>query len=133
VNRHFLALLLLLSFLFSGCSKSTKGGSPMGLKEVSANFDLKNVEPFLQRIPPHIERGFAQEQVSEIIRSMGQLKREQEMKLKFPIQFQGVSTILEVQIVMDDLDSPNLYLFTAPPLADELQGEMQKFFQENGL
>jgi hypothetical protein len=133
VNRHFLALLLLLSFLLSGCSKSTKGGSPMGLKEVSANFDLKNVEPFLQRIPPHIERGFAQEQISKIIRSIGELKREQEMKLKFPIQFQGVSTILEVQVVMDDLDSPNLYLFTAPPLADELQAEMQKFFQENGL
>ena len=55
------------------------------------------------------------------------------MKFKFPIQFQGMSTILEVQVVMEDLDSLNLYLFTAPSLADELQGEMQKFFQEKGL
>ena len=105
----------------------------MTFKEVSSNFDRKNVAPFLSRLPPLIESGFSSQQVSQVVGSMDELKRKQEKDFEFPIRFRGAPATLKIKVVMDDIDSPNLYFFTTPALADLIDGDLRRFLEEHGL
>jgi hypothetical protein len=127
-------ILIILScvLFFIGCS-SNKKDVPMELKEVSANFDLKNIEPFLNRITPLVQSGFSTEQISQILKGVVELKKDQEKKFEYRITYQNKSMPLKIKVVMDDLDSPLVYLFSEPVLADRINDEMHKFFQEKGL
>lgn len=99
-------------------------------QESSANFDIENVRPFLQRISQLIESGFNEPQIEQVFQLAEHMKIDEEKGFDFPIKYSGKSANLRVQIFMDDLNSPDIYFFSLPPLAAQIDSEMQRFFEE---
>ena len=105
----------------------------MNLEEASMNFDSENVRPFLERLKPLIESGFSDEEILQVQRMMEVLKIDDEKELEFPIRYRGRQTVLRVGIFMDDVNAPDVYFFTDPELAKEIDKEMEKFADELGI
>jgi len=105
----------------------------MNLEEASMNFDSENVRPFLERLKPLIESGFSDEEILQVQRMMEVLKIDDEKELEFPILYRGRETVLRVGIFMDDVNAPDVYFFTDPELAKEIDKEMEKFADELGI
>jgi hypothetical protein len=105
----------------------------MNLEEASTSFDSENVGPFLGRLKPLIESGFSDGEIIQVQRMMERLKIDEEKELEFPIRYHGRQTVLRVRIFMDDVDSPDLYFFTDPELAKEIDKAMEKLADELGM
>jgi hypothetical protein len=108
-------------------------GEKMNLEEASMNFDSENVRPFLERLKPLVESGFSDGEVLQVQRMMEDLKIDEEKELEFPIHYRGRQTILRVRIFMDDVNSPDVYFFTDPELAKEIDKELERFADELGI
>jgi|SRR5215469_16127607 len=104
-----------------------------GLQESSTNFDLENVRPFLQRISPLIESGFGDVQIEQVCQLAQRMEIDATEELRFPIRFAGKDTFICISIFMDDIESPDIYFFSPPALAAQIDAEMQKFFEELGI
>jgi hypothetical protein len=50
----------------------------MDLQESSGNFDLENVRPFLERIKPLIESGFADAEINQIQKATEEMEVDEE-------------------------------------------------------
>src|SRR5262249_1713180 len=105
----------------------------MELKESSANFDLKNVRPFLERIEPLIESDFSDGEINQIQKAAEEMEVDEERDFSFPIKFNRSDTVLRVKVFLDDIASPDLYFFTDPRLAQEITKKMMKYFDELGI
>lgn len=132
-------LFLTITSVSIGCSKnfphisaeaqSARVENTM-LKESSMNFDSENIIPFLKRLKPLIEAGFSDNEILQIQKMLENLKVDEEKELEFPIQYQGEKSILRIKIFMDDIDAPDVYIFTHPKLANEIDKEMDRFMDE---
>ena len=105
----------------------------MHLEEASMNFDLENVRPFLERLKPLIESGFSDDEILRVQRMMESMKVDEEKEVEFPIQYRGSRSVLRIGIFMDDVDSPDVYFFTHPKLAEEIGVQMKKFADDLGI
>jgi hypothetical protein len=103
------------------------------MKETSGNFDLENVRPFLERLKPFIESGFSYEEILQIQRSMESMDVDGEKDFEFQIRFKGRSSVLKIHVFMDDIESPDIAFFAVPELADKIDEEMLRFFEELGI
>jgi hypothetical protein len=104
-----------------------------GLRGFSTSFDADTVRPFLERIGPFIESGFGPAQIDQVAQSLTALAPDQEQKFEFPIRYAGKDARLAVQIVMDDLQAPDLYFFSPPALTRQIASEMARFAKDRGM
>ena len=102
------------------------------LQESSTNFDMENVRPFLQRISPLIESGFGPEQIEQVCRLAERMKHDDEQELEFPIRYGGRDALMRVGIFMDDINSPDVCILAPPMLAEQIDVEIENFFDELG-
>ena len=100
------------------------------LQESSMNFDMENLEPFLQRVASLISEGFGQAEVSQIVGNAQAMVIDQEKSQEFTIQFDGKQSPFGGTIVMDDIDAPDAYFFSPPDLAIKIDEQMDKFCEE---
>jgi hypothetical protein len=103
------------------------------LIEVSMNLDLEIVRPFLERIRPHIDSGFADSQIDELVGFIEATPVEHEREMRLEVADGGSPTPLVVRVFMDDIDAPDLYFFTSAGLAEKIRNERDAFCEELGL
>ena len=103
------------------------------LQESSTNFDMENVRPFLQRISPFIESGFGEAQIQQVCQLAENMPHDTEKELEFPIRYAGRDSLLRIGIFMDDINAPDVYFFSPPALAAQIDAEMEKFCDEMGM
>ena len=104
-----------------------------GLTESSMNFDLENVRPFLARLQPHIESGFADADVDTLAEFVATTTVEQGRETTLTIVVNGAETPLVVRVFMDDIDAPDLYFFTCAELAAKIDSEYDAMCEELGI
>lgn len=137
------ALILLASILCFGCGQFllAQSNKPhlsdkeknMKLEESSMNFDAEYVIPFLERLKPLIEDGFSDREISQVRSLLQNMEVDEEKELEFPIKYKGEQSVLRIEIFMDDIDAPDVYFYTHPKLAEEIDKEFEKFADELGI
>ena len=101
------------------------------LEEASMNFDLNNVKPFLQRITPLVESGFSESEINQVQKELEKMEHDDEYEVgRFDIVYQNKKTILIINAFMDSPEAPDIYIFTEPELAVQINEEMGKFADE---
>jgi len=103
------------------------------LQESSTGFDMEHVRPFLQRISPLIESGFGEAEIQQVCQLAESMAHDAEQELEFPIRYAGRANLLRIGIFMDDIDSPDIYFYSPPALAAQIDAEMETFFDELGM
>jgi hypothetical protein len=83
---------------------------PEGLEEWSANLDMDDLAPTLQKLAASVEEGFAQAEIAEVIGVAEQMDADQTKAFRFPIKTDGTNSELWIVIFMDDPSSPDLYI-----------------------
>ena len=101
-------------------------------EESSANFDLENIGPFLGRLSAFIESGFGANEIQKVCRAVDEMEHDEQREMEFPIRHGGTDSLLRVGIFMDDVDAPDLYFFSPPALALQIDEEIDRFFEELG-
>ena len=99
--------------------------------EASMNFDLVGLEPFLLQVATGLE-GLSREDVTTLTAEVREMDVEEEREWVFDVRHEGTPAKLRVRVFMDDVDAPDLYLFTRPELAAELQEKLIVFAEEQG-
>lgn len=101
------------------------------LEEASMNFDLNNVKPFLQRISPLIESGFTENEINQVQKEIEKMEHDDEFEVgRFNIVYQNKKTVLIINAFMDSPEAPDIYIYTEPDLAIQIQEEMINFAEE---
>jgi len=108
-------------------------GDNMNLIESSMNFDSKDVDSFLKRIVPMIDSGFSEKEIKDIKAIISTLQPDQEKELVYPIKFEDKQVIMKILIVMDDINSPDIYFFSPSVLAEKINNEMKKYAEEQQM
>jgi hypothetical protein len=103
------------------------------MNEASANFDLENVQPFLERLKPLIESGFSDKEILQLQKSVASMEVDEEKDFEFQIKYNGQSSALKIHVFMDDIESPDIAFFAVPELADKIDEEIQRFFEDLGI
>lgn len=101
--------------------------------EASMNFDIEAMPPFLARIAGLLDDGFGNQEIETLVELAWQMDVDTEQTREFRVTYRGNSVPLRVQIVLDDIDAPDLYFFTSAELAAAIQREMSAFADEMGL
>jgi hypothetical protein len=81
---------------------------PKGLEEWSANLDIENVKPTLEKLAQCVEEGFGTKEITEVIGVVDEMKHDQTKSFCFPIIAKKRENELWLIIFMDDIDSPDL-------------------------
>jgi len=121
-RRVVVAILASAALCAFGCGSKSPPSSE--LEEISANFDPGNVEPFLVAVSGHVESGFNAEDARALSREINALALDTELIRELTVVCDGHTVPLRIQGVMDDTQAPDLYLFTAEPLAAKIHAEL---------
>jgi len=97
--------------------------------EASTNLNLADLAPLLKSVQQLVQGGFGDADVTQtnaIVRSMpvGQTK-----EMKFQMVFRGANTTVRLQVKKDDVDAVDIWFFTSPELAAEIQKAMKPFLR----
>lgn len=111
-------------------AESTTKQVPSGLSEASMNFDLPQVGPFLGRMAELVS-GFGAREIVQVTQLLGELEVGEERELRFEVNHAGQAVPLRVGVFMDDVDAPDVYFFTVPKLAAEIDELMADFCEEH--
>lgn len=136
VQRH---LVLIVLIVCGACSHHAGDGIQQSqptrtmLEEASMNFDGENVRPFLKRLKPLVESGFADGEIAQVVQMLERLQIDEEREMEFSIRYRGKPTVLRIQIFMDDVNAPDVAFFTDPELAKEIDSAMEQFAAELGI
>jgi hypothetical protein len=100
----------------------------MELEETSMSFDLENVEPFLVTVAARLDSGFSAEDAAKLAGEIAALPVDGELTRHYTVTFQGGEMPLKVEIFMDDVEAPDLYLFAPESLVEAIEEEMDAYF-----
>jgi hypothetical protein len=89
---------------------------PKRLEEWSANLDMDDVVPTLQKLSKRIQRGFAAPEIAEVAGVLEEMKPEQTKAFRFPIAASGKKGELWVVAFLDDVDAPDLEIHASAEL-----------------
>jgi len=101
------------------------------MREASTAFDLDQVRPFLLRVSRDIERGFDSSTVERVYARIAALPLDSTITDDFTVSFGGRQYPLQLIAFMDDVNSPDLALWTPSPLAEHIDSTMQAFLAQN--
>ncbi|MBT2701316.1 hypothetical protein J7E79_29100 [Bacillus sp. ISL-40] len=127
------AVITIIFFIFlGGCSDTEEPKiQDKNLDEASMNFDMNNVKPFLQRISPLVESGFSTKEINQVQENLEKMEPDDEYEVgRFDIVYRDKKTPIIIKAFMDSPEAPDVYIFTEPDLANQIQEEMIKFADE---
>ncbi len=100
------------------------------LEEASGEFEIEDLQPFLERVVALVPSGFGDAEVASIVALAQSMAVDDEKVVDFSIQYGGEKTTLRLDVFMDDLDLPTVYFFAPPKLAEQITAEMSKYQEE---
>jgi hypothetical protein len=100
--------------------------------EISANFDLANVEAFLLRLSSRLGI-MSVDEARSIASGIGLIPVEEERGWNIDARYNGQSVLLELRAAMDDFSAPDLYFYADSELAVALARELKAFNEELGI
>ena len=104
------------------------------MHEMSMNFDMDNVELFLNRITHLFDSGFGQDEISKAVEFTSSLNHDDEKEIQFGAKYLGKDEILIYRVFMDDIDAPDIYFFTSSAsLSEAIGDEYDKMCEELGI
>ncbi|MGB5705870.1 MAG: hypothetical protein WBM41_03505, partial [Arenicellales bacterium] len=74
------------------------------MHEMSMNFDMENVEPFLNRITHMFDSGFGDEEISKAVEFTSNVNHDKEKEIQFDTTYQGKAEKIIYRVFMDDID-----------------------------
>jgi len=99
------------------------------LVETSANFDMDNVGPFMERVSGVIPSGFGPAEVAQVVALAQGMEVNDEQVLTFNITFAGQPIQLYINVFLDDVDAPDVYFFSTPALIKKIEEIMREDFE----
>ena len=96
------------------------------IEEASTNFDLEQVEPFLQRLSSQIEEGLGLKELAHILELVNRMECDDEERIDLQVVYRGHKMPLSITVFMDDVDAPDIGFFTFPALAQAIDREIEK-------
>jgi len=90
------------------------------------NFDPEEVRPFLERLTSKLPI-LQPTDIDRLAREIAAVPAARVGRWRFDVVYNQRNVPLEVRAVMEDIDAPDVYFFTASDLADEIQAEMRAF------
>lgn len=132
MTRNLKLVLITLFLLIGGCSNMSEQKNQSDiLEEASMNFDLSDVEPFLKRISPLVDSGFAKSEIDQVRKVLEKMEDDDDLEMgRFDIVYQNKETPFIINAFMDSPETIDLYIDTEPELANQIQEEMIKFAEE---
>jgi hypothetical protein len=103
------------------------------LQESSTDFGVENLRPFLERVAPYIEAGFGEAEINRVVALANIMAVQEEQNLEFAIRYDAQAAVMTVRLFMDDIACPSVYFFSPPKLAEQIDREIQRFFDELGI
>lgn len=100
---------------------SSKSKIPKGLEEWSSNLDMDDLRPALEKLSSCVDTGFGKKEVDEVCAVAEEMRHDQTKALKFHISAVGQKSDLVIELFMDDVDSPDLAIYSAPHVIQKLQ------------
>lgn len=101
------------------------------LHEASMNFDMGNVRPFIEKLNSALGLEL---NVNELTKAVSETPVDSETSVNLEVIFAGKKQKLIFKAYMDDVDAPDLYLFSdSPELAKSINSTMINFAEERGL
>lgn len=102
-------------------SHVTKKLIPDGIGDWSANLDGDELPRVLRSIKESVQGGFAKSEISEVISAADDLSVNQEVRLRFPVQFMGQAADLWLELLCDDEDAFDLAVFGPRGLVEKIE------------
>lgn len=96
-----------------------KKSLPKDLVEWSANLDIEDLNPTLEKLAQCVDAGFGSKEIAEVAGVADETKHDQTKAFRFPVTAQGQESELWVVIFMDDIDSPDLYVHANPEIVQK--------------
>jgi len=97
------------------------------------NFDPDTLRAFLPRVERLVESGFGPVESDQVMSLVKTLDLGAEAQREFQIVYGGQSVVLRIQVVMDDIEAPDVSFFTSQQLAEAIGDEMVSFGDELGI
>jgi len=94
---------------------------PKGLEEWSTNLDMEDLEPTLQKLARCIDGGFGKQDIAEVAGVVDEMKPDQTRAFRFPVTAGGHETELWVVAFMDDIDSPDVAVYSRPDVIEKFE------------
>ena len=107
-----------------------KGKAMTKLVEASGEFEVEDLQPFLDRVSLLVPSGFGEAEVASIVALAQNMAVDDEKVVDFSIKYDDENTTLRLDVFMDDLDLPTVYFFAPPNLAELITAEMRTYQQE---
>jgi len=107
--------------------------NPTSLSETSFNVDIANVRPLLLRIAQHVSEGFTESEIKRVGAFIAGTRFDSEREMTLSVVFSGKQTPFIIRVFMDDIDAPDVFVFSAPELIAVINAEVEAFFDELGL
>ena len=63
----------------------------------------------------------------------GHLAHDAKQEVEFPVTYGGKAALLRIEVFMEDIDSPDVYFFSPPALAAQIDAEMESFSRSWGF
>jgi hypothetical protein len=89
---------------------------PKGLAEWSTNLDIDDLSATLEKIQKIGCNGFGDKEIEEIVGVCEEMKESQTRSFRFPILAEGSPADFWISIFMDDIDSPDIYIYSTPDI-----------------
>jgi hypothetical protein len=102
----------------------------MELRETSGNFEVEQLQQFLQRVKTLIDSGFTEDEILQVQRAAESMPIDSSKRLEFPIHFKGTGATLVITLFMDETEFPEVSFLTHPDLAEAIDQQMNLYFEE---
>ena len=119
MKTAIIAIFLLLASV-TGCTKEPVALDVSGLKEASTSFDQENVAPFLARVASLFKSGFGSKEATVLADSINDLPIESTAMWEYAVSIDGKTERLVVLAFKDDVDTPDIYFYSSPAVADAI-------------
>ena len=126
--RLLLAPLILLVAL--GCTEEKPRVRPWA--ETSANFDMADIGPFLERVSEVTQRSFDRRRAELLTKWIGEQAVDSEAKYLYAVVVDGRKTDMRIVVRKEDWDVADLYFYTDPELVRRIDLLMDEFFEDVG-
>lgn len=100
--------------------------------ETSANLDMSELQPLLNRIAALVDSGFGKVEIDGFIKKVKRLKPDQSFQCAFLVVFGGVASPLHMRAFMDDVDAPDIYIYACRKLANQIDDEIKNLGTQTG-
>ena len=116
-----------------GCTGATQPIDTTGLSEASMNLDQEHVGPLLTEVSKLFSSGFTHDNAAKVTDHVDALWLGQSANWEFAVTFNGKPARLVVAAYKDDSDAPDLYFFSSPEAAAQINKELTTFSEAHGI